>query len=477
MSPDTVAPSPRPDNPSAASAAAGNESGSGGSRVWRAGTLVYTSGGLAALFIWLLWGDFAWSMKDRAIVPVAQLMLRQFGATDFVVGMLVGSLPAALGFIIGPVVSVKSDNHRGRWGRRIPYLLIPTPIIAISMAGLACTAPLAEWLHGALGASSPGESMCRLAVFGFFWTSFEIFQTIAQSVLGGLINDVVPQELIGRFFGLFRAVSLIAGMIFNFVLIDHAEEHYRWIFLGLGLLYGVGFTLMCLFVKEGAYPAPPPPAPRRSLGERFVKPVRDYFRECYANPYYLWVFLALMLGTLAAGPVNTFSVFYAKSLDMSMDRYGNLLVITYGCSLVLAFFLGWLADRFHPLRLGIATLAAYAAVMIWGGFAATTPETFSVAFVAHGVLTGTFFTGTASIGQRLFPRSKFAQFSSAAGIVAGFGFMALPPALGYFLDATGRVYRHTFALSGILSALALVSFVIVFLKWRRLGGDRDYQAP
>jgi hypothetical protein len=39
---------------------------------------------------------------------------------------------------------------------------------------------------------------------------------IANAVFGGLINDVVPPALIGRFFGLFRAVSLLAGIIFNF---------------------------------------------------------------------------------------------------------------------------------------------------------------------------------------------------------------------------------------------------------------------
>ena len=35
-------------------------------RTWRNGTLGYTAGGLAVLFLWLMWGDFAYSMKDRA---------------------------------------------------------------------------------------------------------------------------------------------------------------------------------------------------------------------------------------------------------------------------------------------------------------------------------------------------------------------------------------------------------------------------
>ncbi|MFA4943950.1 MAG: hypothetical protein WC789_04535 [Lentisphaeria bacterium] len=44
---------------------------------WSVGTLSYTRGGLLALFGWLLWGDFAWSMKERAIGPVGQLLRKK----------------------------------------------------------------------------------------------------------------------------------------------------------------------------------------------------------------------------------------------------------------------------------------------------------------------------------------------------------------------------------------------------------------
>ncbi len=424
------------------------------------------------LFAWLFWGDFAWQMKERAVGPVAQLMLRQFQASDLLVGLLLGSIPSALGLLIGPIVSVRSDRHRGRWGRRIPYLVLPTPFVVLGMAGLAYTPELGAGLHQLLGASSPGEGFCRLAVFTFFWGVFEVFTIITNSVFGGLINDVVPQALIGRFFGLFRAVSLLAGVIFNFWLIGHAEEHFRLMFLGLGLLYGVGITLMCLKVKEGEYPAP-------SLERRpgFVVQTKTYFRECFSHPFYVWLFLALMLGNLAGGPVNTFSIFFAKSLDMDMSAYGRLLVITYVISFTLSFFLGWLADKFHPLRVGMAALAVYGVIMLWGGFAATDTTRFSVVFVAHGVLMGTFMTGTASVGQRLFPAAQFAQFASAAGIIGAAGYVMLPPVTGALLDASGHVYRHTFTASGVIALLAMGVFWMVYRRFLRLGGDAGFKPP
>ena len=442
---------------------------------WRAGTLVYTGAGLTALFCWLLWGDFAWNMKERAVVPMAQMLFKQFEAGDLLLGLLVTSLPAALGMLLGPIVSVYSDRHRGRWGRRIPFLLIPTPIAAAAMVGMAYTPAFADTLQAAWGSGAPDTAACRLIVFGFFWTVFEIFTVVANAVFGGLINDVVPQAVIGRFFGLFRAVSLIAGIIFNFWLIGHAEEHYKTIFISLGLLYGVGFTLMCLMVKEGEYPPPPPAA--STARARFVEPLRAYARECGANPYYLWLFLALMFANVAFMPVNTFDVSYVRSIGMDMAGFGHLRVVTYSISLVLSFFLGWMADKFHPLRIGMAALLLYAAVGLWGGFCATTPATFSFAYVAHGVISGCYFTGTASIGQRLFPRAKFAQFASAAGILMAIGCMIVPPLVGKFLDETGHVYRHTFGFGGALALVGLGTMALVHRRFLALGGPQHYRAP
>ncbi|MEI8309916.1 MAG: MFS transporter, partial [Verrucomicrobiota bacterium] len=91
-------------------------------KTWSIGTLTYTTSGLRNLFCWLLWGDFAWSVRDRVIPVVMQLLFKRFGASDMIAGLLFASLPSALGLIIGPVVGFKSDRLRTRWGRRIPFL-------------------------------------------------------------------------------------------------------------------------------------------------------------------------------------------------------------------------------------------------------------------------------------------------------------------------------------------------------------------
>jgi maltose/moltooligosaccharide transporter len=440
---------------------------------WRIGTLVYSSGGLAALFFWLLWGDFAWQLKDRAVFPVAQLMLKNMSASDFIVGALIGSFPAAIGMILGPIISVKSDRHRGHWGRRIPFLFISAPFAAVSMMLLGVTPKLAGALHGALGVHAPSLVILNISIFALLWTVFEIASVVTNSVFGGLVNDTVPNEVIGRFFGLFRGVGLLAGILFNYSIMGHAESHYIEIMGGIGLLYGVGFMMMCLRVKEGVYPSPE----SKAEGVHPMMEIKTYVRECYGHSFYLWLFGGYSLAMIAPNPVNVFSVFYAKSIGMDLDTYGKCLVVTYVISLSVAYFLGALADRFHPLRLSIYSILLYALAMLWGGFFATSVNTFMVAFILHGVLAGTFFTATASLGQRLFPKSKFAQFSSAMGITTGVGFMILPTLIGGLLDYSGHVYRYTFVCGGVLGLVGAACLWVAYGKFIKLGGPENYVPP
>lgn len=455
----------------------GDDSASGAAapKLWKTGTLVYTLGGLGFLFFWLLLGDFAWQLKERSITATAQLLLKRFEASDFFVGLLVGSVPAAIGMIFGPVVSVLSDRHRGRWGRRIPFLLIPLPFVVISMAGLAFSPFLGIHLHTWLGVESPGLNFCVLATFAAFWGIFEVFSTITKPIFEGLINDVVPQAVIGRFFGLFRIVSLVDGIIFNTLIIKHVEEHFFWVFLGTGLINGIGFTLMCLMVKEGEYP--PPEAITQSSRPIRWQSIQAYFRECYTKPFYLWVFAGIIFSTLSFGPVNSFSIFYAKSLGMSMELYGQYLAASFTFSLLIAYFIGALADRFHPLRLMIVSIALYATTTMCGAIFGTTPQAFGWSFLAHTIISGIYYTSMASIGQRLYPRMKFAQFASAALVLHAVLGMLVPPGMGLILDASGHNYRLTFVASSILATLGLGSLLVVYQQFLKLGGSRNYVPP
>jgi hypothetical protein len=232
--------------------------------------------------------------------------------------------------------------------------------------------------------------------------------------------------------------------------------------------------MMCVFVKEGQYPPPPTPA----AGEgRPGSAVRSYFRECFSQPYYRWCFAAIALGTVTFIPVNTFSIYYAKQLNVDMGYYGKLVTASYVCSLVLAYALGWLVDRFSALAIGTIALCVYAFAGVWGMLNIHNAATFGVALVAHTVLSGLYFTSTAPLPQSLLPRAKFAQFNSAAGMLTAVATMTLGPTLGFILDRTGSNYRLTFAAGLMLSIVSVVAMLGVYRRYQRYVGPNGYVAP
>lgn len=466
---------------------------------WSIGTLTYTSAGIALLFFWLLLGDFSWSMRDRSVAPMAQWYLNDLKVPSLLFGLLISSLPAAIQFIIAPLISVMSDRHRSRWGRRIPFLFITTPLAAFGMLGLALTPLLASWLHQTCNSEQvapklyhllngmpagpwllsllANEMIVSVICFSVFWTSFEVASIAGKPIFDGLINDVVPRPLLGRFYGLFRAVSLIDGMIFNYWIMGFVPTHFAMILVSIGFFYGISFMWVCLRVREGDCPPPPVPVKIPGRAKNFVREVKTYCRECFSHSYYLSIFVMIMAAVLCFSPLNVFAIPYAQSVGLDMDIYGKAVAFTFLISLGLAYFLGWMADRFHPLRLIIGILICYSGVSLWGSLYARSSTTFLIAWILHGVLSGSYYTAAASLGQRLFPRAKFAQFAAAAAMFTAIAYIFMAPVMGIIIDQTGRTYRYIFVAGGLLSLIALISACRVYSKFQKFGGVKNYIAP
>jgi MFS family permease len=436
---------------------------------WVAGTLTYTAGSLAALFFFLLWGDFAWALKERAVPPILQLLLKQFKASDLVVATLIGFLPQVMAVVLLPVISYRSDRHRGRWGRRIPYLLLPTPITVMSMVGLAYSPAIGAWLHRTTGTDAVEPATLVLTSFGVFWMIFEFSSTVCQAVFTGLINDVVPREVLGRFYGLFRVFGLAAGMTFNYYLFGGAETHYVAIFLGIAALYGVSFTVMCLRVKEPSYP--PHPSLQVRAGQSaernsFASATAGYLRECFGDRRFLAYYASLALANMAFQPILLFSLYFASSVGMSMERFGKITTFQLFLSLIQAYPLGWLADKFHPLRVTILSVALYALAAFGAFLFARDAESFGIAHVVCGVVAGCWLTATAALAPAILPRDRFAQFNSAAWLCASLGIIVAAPLSGWLLDLTKQRYEYIYLWAGVFATLSLIAIVRLFRRSR-----------
>ncbi len=444
---------------------------------WRLGTLTYTRAGLVVLFCWLLWGDFGHYLKERSIPQTVQYLLGRFDVPDVLVGFLLGSLPWLLAIFIVPVVGYRSDRHRSRWGRRIPFLILPTLVTFVAMLVMAFGLELGKSLHAMLGAASPGEKSLRIWVIAAGWTIFECCTIICSSVFQSLVIDVVPREVIGRFFAMFRVVSLMAGVLFNYYIFGYVDEHYALIFIGIGAIYLLSFLTMCYKVKEGFYPPPPVEESTGSGLGNLCSCVRTYCRDCFSLPYYRWIFFAIGMGYATATPIILFGLLYAQALGMSMKDFGFFGAIQLIVSMVQAYPVGWLVDRFHPMRVMLVALVSLVVANAAAFYLVNDAAGYGWAIVICGTLAGFYGNATVALPAVLFPKEKFATYDSARQVIIAVAGIILAPLCGLSLDLLGHDYRFMYLWACGLSVCALGVSLIAYRRFLGYGGPKNYVAP
>lgn len=448
-------------------------------KVWRVGTLVYTRTALLSVFFWMLWGDFCLTIMESVIPRLVPLQLKDLGVSSGMIGLLVGSIPSGMNFVMNPIISTRSDRHRGPLGRRMPYLLWPTPLLALCLVLVGFSADIAGLLHGAMGplASVVSERQLAIAAVGFFTILFTFFNLFITSVYYYLFTDVIPQELMGKFTCLFRVVGACGGIVFNRWILGYAEHHAGAIYVGTGLMYMTAFLLLVWRVREGGYPPPEPVAARGGGKGGPLAAVRGYVTECFSVPFYLKLYAVGACYWVATVPFTTFVVFYAtKTLGMDLDGFGKILSWTGIATLPLFFVLGPLVDRFHPLRVVIVGLVATAAAAGLSFVFVHDARSFLTCMVAYFVATAVYMGGSASMLPRLLPRERYGQFCSANAMATAVGLVVAPWACGAFLDVAAD-YRYVFVWASCWAAVGAVAAVAVYRHWRRLGGDQSYVPP
>ncbi len=446
-------------------------------KIWIVGTLAYTTAGLVLLFCWMLWGDFAWTVKGRTVGAITTLMVRGYGISDSWYAILIVSIPNFTNIFLIPWISYKSDRHRGRWGRRIPYLVVTTPIVVAAMAGLGLSSQIGEWLWSTGMFGSLTVNNVRLGVFAFFWLLLDLGTTLSTNIYGALSNDVVPREVIGRFQALARTVSLGVAVLFNKFLMDKAKSHATLLMLCIAAVYGIGLFSLCLMVKEGEYPPVDDDGGQFNPVTNLFFMAKNYYRQCFRNSCYRWLFAALALPVLAGLPYNTYLMFYSESLEVPLKSFGNMQATCFAVAFCMTFFLGVLSDKFHPLRTSMVSLTLVAAVNIYGGLFCRGQDVFLRMVLMHGITYMAYVTLAASTAPKLFPRSLFAQFNSALALITSVCTMLMAPVLGKIMDWSGHKYYLIFFIEAAFEIASIICLFMVYRGFIRHGGDAGYVAP
>ncbi len=457
--------------------------------LYRCGTLTYTKAKLAVLFFWLLWGDFCYMLMEAVVPSILPLQFKELGASNTEMGLILGTIPMAIGSVLNPIISFKSDRFRSRWGRRIPFIVATLPFLVASLVALGYGPAIGAWLKG-LGVFGEGLTSGQAAIYtmGVLMVVFTFFNMFVSSVFWYLFNDVVPEHLLARFMSWFRIVSMGSAAAYNFCVFRFAGTHTQEIFIGAAVLYLVGFGMMCLRVKEGEYP---PPQPYLQGKTGVVAAITTFVVECHALRHYWYIWLWIMMGGFAGAAV-TFTVLFYTGIGLDLEQIGYVNGANNIAVGVLILGSGWLADRFHPLRvvmlgslLNVGLVLPLSLIwLVWR----PGPET--AFWAAMGMSIGLAAPIAAMLGvwdppglMRLFPRSNYGQFCSnhaiwrnlggiLGGVLAGVLLDAMTPSLG-----KDRVYLLIPLWQILFGIPAIALLYLLYRSWKRHGGDEAYVAP
>ncbi len=440
-------------------------------KIYKCGTLTYTRKGIVVLFAWLLWGDFCLTMFEHVRPVIAPLILRENNVSNLTIGLLCGSLPALLNFFVNPVISTASDRTRSRWGRRIPYLLFSAPFVSLLLVLLGFSKEIGTWLGTLLlapGASPAPFIVGLLVVFSIGYLFFDLF---AGCIYYYIFSDVVPQELTGRFIGFFRVVGASGGILFNVLVMPYIQLHMGLVCVISALVYLIGFGGMCLNVKEGEYPPPPPPSGHGMKGQ-----IIGYMKECFSMPFWLITFIGFGLNYASSACRNVFNLLYSiEQLHMTTAQYGKVMAICSIITMGLSIPVGYLCDRFHPIRVYIGAAWLVILANIYGFFFC---HDFP-AFFAVSILLALVYV--AQNGSRLplaismYPKERFGQFGSAASMVKALCMVLANAAGGWFIDLLG--YQYIFVWDFVFTLFSVLILHWVYRRWKEYGGDKNYVPP
>ena len=462
---------------------------------YRCGSLIYTRKTLIAVFGWLLWGDFCFSMMEIVLPNILPLKLKELGVSNMLMSLIMTTIPGVFDITVGTVVSYKSDRYRGPMGRRIPFIWYTLPFQALSLVCIGWSAEIGQFLQKVMPfAHSFTPTTLTVAVIVIFMISFHFFDQFVNSVYWYLFNDVVPPQMLGRFNGYFKIVGSIVGGLYNWFLFEHSVEYFRPIITGAAILYFIGMGVMCLKVKEGEYP----PAPEEEKYEGFFGKLKSIGKESFSCKFYWYFYLIAGIGALAGG-MAIFGVFTNQQLNLTLKQQGILRTVGMVGGLIATYYASVFVDRWHPLRISTynAIGGAFGAFNGWIWLFITLPSAVMFWPALIGSIAGQFSAAMAGLCgiamfMRLMPRSLYGQFSAASSVIRAIGRILAGVLAGLFLDflrwafsgsslATNFgpdfVYRFGFIWGDTFHVLGAIVTCLAYREWLRLGGDQHYQAP
>jgi len=448
-----------------------------GNKIHTVGSLSYDQRGLTMLFGWLLWGDFAFNFFEQIFSRFMPLYLNDLHASNTLIAIMTGSIAGVVNLLFLPNISCWSDRLRSRIGRRIPLLLIATPLTVLSVILVGFAPEVGDWFYGTFIGTTPlslSKDTLLLYFLCTFTVSFHFFNMVLVNAFNWLVRDVVPSDLMARFLSWFRIVGTLSTALFSWYVFPTMLNHRQLVFSSVGIFYLLAFSLMCWGVKEGKYDD----IPLETRPVSTLKIYCNYFQECLKLPIYrnfiLWYVLQLMSGACSGAFITLFS---RNTIGLSMGTIGE--IGTYGMlfSVLIYAPMGWVCDKYNDFRVYLISAVIGLSIPLLSYFFIHGWKSMLILSLIGTIPGIASALAGASLVMHIFPKKSFGQFSGALNVFGCTGWLVGNYLIGVFMDIGNSCYRLAFIWQFVFTALSLVPMFYVYRSWRELGGPNNYDAP
>ncbi len=230
--------------------------------------------------------------------------------------------------ITDPLMGFISDNTRGRFGRRKPYMLVGGVLLIVGL--LLLFLPIEEW--GIISSTNVTWLIAWTVVMYLLWNTFS---TITMVPYTSLASDISPSfkernnantvKLVFNAIG--SAIAYVLPLLLIEALIAEDEDGYLfmpsinatefWLIITIvfGVLFGGGLIVCSLFVKERIQVA----TPREKFN--FKQFVKNYV-EPYKNKSYRWHIAMYVAAFTCLDIISALAVYYATDVWRGEQLFG-----------------------------------------------------------------------------------------------------------------------------------------------------------
>lgn len=380
---------------------------------------------------------FGLALSITVVSTYLPTVARQFTGSTTVIGLVVGG--EGLGALLLPiVVGAWSDRLRTRWGGRLPFLVLGTPV--------AVTGLVVMGLARSLGALA-------VAVAVFFAGYF-----VAYEPYRALYPDLMPEEIAARaqstqaiWRGTATGLALLGGGLLL------AQGRAAPFFVA-ALLLPASIALFVRLLRDVDLPAP-------ERGRRDIrKTIADMTGLLLHDAALRAFFVANALWELALAALKTFVVLWlTRGLGQSLSTAALTVGAAAALVLVGAAFSGTLADRLGRRRVMSWAVVAFGAPMAVPLLSTSRPLIVAVLpLIAIGG--GVLMSLPYALLAPLMPGDRHGALTGYYSVSRGLGLMLGPLLAGLAVGAAGSILASTqgyAAMWAVCGAAALASLPLI----------------